>query len=179
MFGKKKEINQERYNEKKADSKLPDDNKEELIKETEYRKEKRMQEGKMTSLTSDVDIKGTIKFGGAMRIDGKFKGELMADNGELVVGRTGNVKADIKVNSAVIEGRVDGNIKAFDKVELKQNAHLVGDLQAKTLIVEKGVTFVGKCDVNPEGGKIESQSHKKGKKEENNEEIKANRLVNV
>ncbi len=125
----------------------------------------------MANLTPDAEIKGTIKFGEAMRMDGNFEGELISDNGELVVGKTGNVKANVNVKSAVIEGRVDGNIKASDKIELKQNAHLTGDLQAKTLVVEKGVVLVGQCNVNPEGTKVESQSHK--------EEKKSNRLSNV
>jgi cytoskeletal protein CcmA (bactofilin family) len=120
----------------------------------------------MTNLTSDADIKGTIKFGEAMRIDGKFEGELIADNGELTVGKTGSVKANIKVKNAVIEGRVDGNIKASDKVELKQKAQLIGDLQAKILVIEEGVVFVGKCNVNPEGVKTEGQGYKEGIKEE-------------
>ncbi len=119
----------------------------------------------MTNLTSDTNVKGTIKFGEAMKIDGKFDGELISDNGELVVGKTGNVKATIKVRGAIVEGRVHGNIKAFDKVELKQKAHLIGDLQAKTLVIEEGVVFVGQCNVNPEGTKIESQSYKEGIKE--------------
>jgi cytoskeletal protein CcmA (bactofilin family) len=124
-----------------------------------------MAEGKLTTLTSETDIKGTIKFGQSMRVDGNFDGELISDNGELVVGKTGTVKATIKVRSAVIEGRVDGNIKASDKVELKQKAHLIGDLQAKTLVIEEGVVFVGQCNVNPEGTKIERKSYKEGIKE--------------
>jgi len=142
-----------------------------------------MAEEKLTNLTSDADIKGTIKFGKAMRIDGSFEGELITDNGELVVGKTGNVKANINVKSAVIEGRVDGNIKASDRVELKQDAHLIGDLQAKTLVMEKGVVFVGECNINPEGVKTESHSYKKvikGKtKEERVEEIIFNRFIDV
>ncbi len=134
-------------------------------KVNESRKGIRMAEGKLTSLTSDADIKGTIKFGEALRIDGKFDGELITDNGELVVGKTGKVKATIKVRNAVVEGRVDGNIKASDKVELKQNAHLIGDLQAKTLVIEEGVVFVGQCNVNPEGTKIESHSYKEETKD--------------
>jgi cytoskeletal protein CcmA (bactofilin family) len=121
-----------------------------------------MAEGKLTNLTTDADIKGTIKFSEAMRIDGKFEGELIADNGELTVGKTGSVKANVKVKSVIIEGRVDGNIKASDKVELKQKAQLIGDLQAKILVIEEGVVFVGQCNVNPEGTKIESQSYKEG-----------------
>jgi cytoskeletal protein CcmA (bactofilin family) len=160
MFGKKKDT--------KQDQSIPknDDSKKGFEKEVESRKEVRMAEGKMTNLTQDVEIKGTIKFGEAMRIDGKFDGELITDNGELTVGKTGNVKANVKVRSAVIEGRLDGNIKASDKVELKQKAQLIGDLQAKILVIEEGVVFVGKCNVNPEGVKTEGQGYKEGIKEE-------------
>ncbi len=142
-----------------------------------------MAEGKLANLAPDADIKGTIKFGKAMRIDGSFEGELITDNGDLVVGKTGNVKANVNVRSAVIEGGVDGNIKASDRVELKQDAHLIGDLQTKTLVMEKGVVFVGKCNINPEGIKPENHSYKKvikGKtKEERVEEIIFNRFIDV
>ena len=172
MFGKKKDAKQEQPTipEKTEEPKLTDDSKSGFKKVNESRKESRM-----ANLTQDAEIKGTIKFGEAMKIDGNFEGELISDNGELVVGKTGNVKADINVKNAVVEGRVDGNIKASDKVELKQNAHLIGDLQAKTLVIEEGVIFVGQCNVNPEGTKVESQSHK----EESKEEAKSNRLSNV
>ncbi len=168
MFRKKKDIKQDQsIPENTGKPKLTDDNKSGFKKVNESRKE-----SKMANLTPDAEIKGTIKFGEAMKIDGNFEGELISDNGELIVGKTGNVKANVKVRSAVIEGRVDGNIKASDKVELKQNAHLTGDLQAKTLVIEEGVVFVGQCNVNPEGTKIESQkSYKKEKK--------SNRLSNV
>ncbi len=154
MFGKKKDT--------KQDQSIPknDDSKKGFKKEVESRKEVRMAEGKLTNLMQDVEIKGTIKFGEAMRIDGKFEGELIADKGELTVGKTGSVKANVKVKNAVIEGRVDGNIKASDKVELKQKAQLIGDLQAKILVIEEGVVFVGKCNVNPEGVKAEGQGYK-------------------
>ncbi len=160
MFGKKKDT--------KQDQSIPknDDSKKGFEKEVESRKEVRMAGGKLTNLTSDAEIKGTIKFGEALRIDGKFEGELITDNGELTVGKTGNVKANVKVRSAVIEGRVDGNIKASDKVELKQKAQLIGDLQAKILVIEEGVVFVGKCNVNPEGVKTEGHGYKEGIKEE-------------
>jgi cytoskeletal protein CcmA (bactofilin family) len=176
MFRKKKDAKQDQsIPEDAEESKLTNDIESGFKKENGSRKEAKMAEGKMTNLTPDAEIKGTIKFGEAMRMDGNFEGELISDNGELVVGETGNVKANINVRSAVIEGRVDGNIKASDRVELMQNAHLTGDLQAKTLIIEEGVVFVGQCNVNPEGAKIESQGYKEGNKEEK----KSKRLVNV
>jgi len=169
MFGKKKKAKQEHPTipEKMEEPKLTDDSKSGFKKVNESRKEL-----KMTNLTSDTNVKGTIKFGQTMKIDGNFEGELITDNGDLVVGKTGNVKANVKVRSAVVEGRLDGNIKASDTVELKQNAHLIGDLQAKTLVMEKGVVFIGKCTISPEGTKIESQKSYK-------EEEKINRLSNV
>ncbi len=167
MFIKKKDANQDKSIPKNAEEfKLTDDSKKGFEKEYGSGKELRMAEGKLTTLTSDADIKGTIKFGEALRIDGKFDGELITDNGELVVGKTGNVKANVKVRSAVIEGLVNGNIKASEKVEFKQKAQLIGDLQAKALVIEEGVVFVGKCNVNPEGVKGEGQGYKEGIKEE-------------
>jgi cytoskeletal protein CcmA (bactofilin family) len=117
-----------------------------------------MSENNMTNLTTDVEIKGTIKFEKIMNIDGKFEGEMIANSGELIVGKTGTVKANVKVKNATIEGRLDGNIEAAEKIELKQNAQLIGDLQAKTLVIEEGVVFVGQCNVNPDGTKTEKQN---------------------
>ncbi|ODS30511.1 MAG: Polymer-forming cytoskeletal [Candidatus Scalindua rubra] len=127
------------------DSKLADESKKGFKEENESGKE-----SKMAHLTSDAKIKGTIKFDGAMRVDGKVEGKIVTDNGELFVGETGTVEATVKTRSAVIEGRVDGNITASDKVVLKQKARLIGDLQAKKLVIEDGVVFVGQCNVNHE-----------------------------
>ncbi len=175
MFGKKKDQDPDQsIPESTEEPKLKVDNKSGFKKAKESGKE-----AKMANVTQDSEIKGTIKFGQAMRVDGSFEGELTSDNGELVVGKTGKVKATVKVKSAIVEGRVDGNIRATDKVELKQSAQIFGDVQAKTLIVEQGVIFVGNCNVNPDGAKIEGQSFKEEIKGGIKEDIKVNRLVNI
>ena len=175
MFGKKKDPDPDQsIPESTEEPKLTVDNKSGFKKAKESGKE-----AKMANVTQDSEIKGTIKFGQAMRVDGSFEGELTSDNGELVVGKTGKVKATVKVKSAIVEGRVDGNIRATDKVELKQSAQIFGDVQAKTLIVEQGVIFVGNCNVNPDGAKIEGQSFKEEIKGGIKEDIKVNRLVNI
>ncbi len=125
-----------------------------------------MSDANITNLTTDVDIKGTIKFDKVMKIEGKFEGEMVTNEGELIVGKTGEVKANVKVKNATIEGRVDGNISASEKVVLKQKAQLTGDLQARTLVIEEGVVFVGQCNVNPNGTKPEKQTFGEAKKEE-------------
>ena len=119
-----------------------------------------MAENIITNLTPDVEINGSIKFDKVMRVDGKFEGEMVTNDGELIVGKTGTVKANVKVKNASIEGRLEGNIVAAEKVELKHNAQLLGDLQARTLVIEEGVVFVGQCNVNPDRTKFEKQNMK-------------------
>ena len=112
-------------------------------------KNKLVKEANMAYQTPDCKITGTIRFNGPMRIDGKVDGEIITDNGELIVGETCTANATINTKSATIEGRVKGKITASDKVVLKKKAHLIGDLQAKTLVVEEGVVFAGRCNVKP------------------------------
>jgi cytoskeletal protein CcmA (bactofilin family) len=127
------------------------------VSKTEPRKESKMGVENVTNLTADAEFKGTIKFSNVLKIDGKFEGELVTNEGNVVVGKTGTVKANIKVKNAIIEGKVDGNVLATEKVELRQRAHLIGDLKAKILVIEEGVVFIGQCNVNPEGFKPANQ----------------------
>ena len=145
MFGKKKDKKSEPSVPKSPDVPKPlNDIQKGFKEENEFRND-----AKMAYQTPDCKIKGTIKFDGPMRIDGKVDGQIITDSGDLVIGETGTVNADINTKSAIIEGRVDGKITASNKVVLKQKAHLIGDLQAKTLVVEEGVVFVGRCNVKP------------------------------
>ena len=138
------------------------------VKENKLNKELKMNDSNVTTLTPDVEIKGTIRFNKVLEMNGKFEGELITTNGEVIVGATGEVKANFKVKNAVIEGKVNGNVTASEKIELKNNAQFIGDLTAKTLSIEEGVLFVGKCSVNPNG--IESDKS-------NNKEIKNNKKI--
>jgi cytoskeletal protein CcmA (bactofilin family) len=102
-----------------------------------------------TVLSADVEFKGSLKFKDQLRINGRFEGELNS-SGTVHVGPQGDVKAEIDVGSAVVEGTVEGNITASDRVELRSTARMMGDIKASKLIVEEGVVFVGRCDVSSE-----------------------------
>ena len=152
-------------------TKLTDSNMGGAEKRNESRKEIEMKEENITNMTADVEIKGTIKFSNILKIDGKFEGDMITNEGDVIVGKTGSIKANIKVKNAIIEGHVDGNIVASEKVELKERAQLIGDLKARTLVIEEGVVFVGKCNVNPDGFKMENPNFKEGKKEERKDQV--------
>jgi cytoskeletal protein CcmA (bactofilin family) len=100
-----------------------------------------------TFLGTDVEFKGSLKFKDQLRINGRFEGEL-SSSGTVHVGPQGDVKAEIAVGNAVVEGAVDGNITATERVELRSTARMMGDITASKLVVEEGVVFVGRCEVS-------------------------------
>jgi cytoskeletal protein CcmA (bactofilin family) len=152
MFGKKKEKNLEPSFQRNTEYSVLSEGSKRKIEKDNIPKMKTLS----ARLSSDVQIEGTIKFDGIMMIDGSVNGKISTDNGKLVVSESGIIKATITTKNAVIDGRVDGNIVASDKVVLKKKAHLIGDLQAKTLVIEDGVVFIGLCNVNPEGVKADN-----------------------
>lgn len=97
-------------------------------------------------LSSDVEIKGSIKFSNDLVVDGKIQGEINSD-GSLTVGENARIQAQIKTRSVVIYGKVYGSIEVTHNVELKANCELVGDIKAASLSIEPGAIFVGKSTV--------------------------------
>jgi cytoskeletal protein CcmA (bactofilin family) len=97
-------------------------------------------------LSSDVEIKGSVKFTNDLVVDGKIEGEITSD-GNLTVGENARIKAEVRTSTVVVYGKVHGNLTATDRVELKASAEVVGDIKAKTLSIEAGAIFVGKSTV--------------------------------
>src|SRR6202049_3064474 len=113
---------------------------------TDYKKFMAEHSGKDV-LSSDVEIKGTIKFQKELLIDGKVEGEINSD-GALTVGENADIRAEVKTKSITIYGKVQGNITVSERCELKSKCTLQGDLKAARLIIEEGATFIGKSEVS-------------------------------
>src|SRR5881396_3793513 len=99
-------------------------------------------------LNSDVEIKGNLKFSGELTFEGKLDGEIHTD-GVLNLGDSAVINGNINTQSVVVRGKINGNINAKEKIEIKAKTELFGDIRATKLVVEEGVTFVGKTEVNP------------------------------
>jgi cytoskeletal protein CcmA (bactofilin family) len=99
-------------------------------------------------LNSDVELQGTLKFAGELTFDGKLEGEIHTD-GALTLGDNAVIKGAVNVNSVVLRGKINGNVTAREKIEIKAKTELFGDIRAAKLVIEEGVTFVGKTEVNP------------------------------
>lgn len=104
--------------------------------------------GSKNFLSSDVELKGTLKFAGELTFDGKLEGDI-ASEGILNLGDNAVVKGTVDVGSVVARGKITGNLIAKDKIEIKAKTELFGDVRAAKLVIEEGVTFVGKSEVNP------------------------------
>ncbi len=99
-------------------------------------------------LGADVEIKGNIKFSGELTFEGRLDGEINTD-GTLNLGDTAMVTGNINAQTVVVRGKITGNINAKEKIEIKTKSELFGDIRSSKLVVEEGVTFVGKTEVNP------------------------------
>jgi cytoskeletal protein CcmA (bactofilin family) len=99
-------------------------------------------------LNSDVEIKGNLKFAGELTFEGKLDGEINSD-GTLNLGDSAVVNGNVNAGSVIVRGKINGNVTAKDKIEIKSKAELFGDIRSSKLAIEEGVTFVGKTEVNP------------------------------
>src|SRR5262245_55449187 len=99
-------------------------------------------------LNSDVEIKGNVKFAGELTFEGKLEGEINSE-GTLNLGDTAVLNGNVNASTVIIRGKLNGNVVAKDKIEIKTKAEVFGDIRAAKLVIEEGVTFVGKTEVNP------------------------------
>lgn len=108
-------------------------------------------------LSSDVDIKGNVKFTDDLVVDGKIEGEITS-SGNLTIGENARIKAEISTGTITVYGKIHGNLTATDRIDLKGSAEVVGDIKAATLSIEAGAIFVGKSTVgSPDQAAASSQ----------------------
>ena len=101
-------------------------------------------------LGSDALFKGTLSFEGIVRIDGKFEGRVLT-NDTLVIGETGDMKADINVGTLVCKGQLNGAVVASKKIEMHPASKITGDIHTPALSIELGAVLDGQ--LNMTGGK--------------------------
>lgn len=92
-------------------------------------------------------LTGEAAFQAMLRIDGHFSGRISSENGTLIVGSTGQVDANIIVAAAVINGTVNGDIIAAEKLELGRTARVVGNIQTPRLVIDDGAVLEGGCSM--------------------------------
>ena len=104
-----------------------------------------------TSLVSrNVIIEGQIEGPENLKIDGNVKGHIKID-GNLIVGVTGIVEADVEAENIIIEGQIKGNVLAREHLEIQATGKMLGDISAQTIDIKEGSTFEGRSHMIKSG----------------------------
>jgi len=90
-------------------------------------------------------LSGQANFKRMLRVDGHLTGRITSENGTLIVSSGGRVDADINVAAAKINGVVNGDIVARERLELGRTAQVNGDIRTPVLVIEEGAVFEGNC----------------------------------
>ncbi|QNO15016.1 polymer-forming cytoskeletal protein [Alkalicella caledoniensis] len=98
-----------------------------------------------TIIGKDTEFSGTINGKGILRVDGKVTGEIIT--GDVLVGETGVVEANIKARHVTVSGTIKGNIEASGLLELMPSARLTGDIKVSNLSIGDGAYFKGACEM--------------------------------
>lgn len=99
-------------------------------------------------LGKSVVIKGEVSGSEDLYLDGQVDGAIDLKGNRLTIGPNGRVKANINTRSAVIHGKVEGNINASDRVDLKQSAIVTGDIVTQRISIDDGAFFKGGVDIS-------------------------------
>jgi cytoskeletal protein CcmA (bactofilin family) len=94
-----------------------------------------------------VMVKGQILSREDLTIDGEVEGTVELQEHRLTVGPNGKVRASIKAREVVVLGTVHGNVETTDKIDIRKEAKLVGDIKTARIVIEDGAYFKGNIDI--------------------------------
>lgn len=100
-----------------------------------------------TIIGKNTFLKGTLQAEGTIRIEGTFEGDITTKT-DIIIATGAVVKAKIKCCNATLGGRVEGNIAAKNKLDIRSNGVLIGDIQAGILAIEEGAHLEGNCKMH-------------------------------
>lgn len=103
-------------------------------------------QNKLTSFIGpECEFKGEMKVKGILRIDGSVAGKIQADR--LILSETADVKGDVRAVSIIVGGRMEGNLRASDLVEIRAEGSVKGDVFTDKLLVTEGGEFNGRIEM--------------------------------
>ena len=98
----------------------------------------------------EVTFKGTIKYQGTVRVDGRLEGEIYTD-GNLIIGQKAVITAKIEAGTVTCQGRITGEVLAKNRVKLLSPAVFDGTINTPLLSMDEGVMFNGSCNMSQKG----------------------------
>lgn len=118
-----------------------------------------------------IRIKGEIVAADPVYIYGSVEGSIQAPAHRVTVGKEGAVKADIRAREVVIMGDVCGNLEARERVEIRADGSLMGDLSTSRIFIEEGAVLSGSIDVHKPSKKEKAEAREESTTEVDGEEL--------
>ena len=115
--------------------------------------------GTTARLGASLHIKGEISGNEDLQVDGTVEGLIQLDDRKLTVGASAKVTADLVAREVVVYGSVKGNLRARDRIEIKKDGSVIGDLTTARIMIEDGAYFKGAIEIDRKGEV--SSSHEK------------------
>lgn len=107
-----------------------------------------IKEGRLSGFVGHGTVlTGETNFQMMLRVDGHLTGTVTSDGGTLIVGTNGQVDANVSVGVATINGVVNGDVIASEKIQLGRTARVMGNIATPRLIIEEGAVFEGGCSM--------------------------------
>ena len=102
----------------------------------------------LACLGKSLEIKGTISGDEDMQIDGRVEGPVSLQGQKLTVGGSGQMNSQITAREIVVYGKVNGNLRARDRVEIKKDGSVIGDITTARISIEDGAYFKGRIEID-------------------------------
>ena len=102
----------------------------------------------LAQIGKSVVIKGELSGSEDLYLDGQVEGSIALKGNSLTVGPNGQVKASVDAKGVVVQGKLEGNIQASDRVELRKSAIVTGDITTQRILIEEGASLKGKVDTH-------------------------------
>lgn len=99
------------------------------------------------SIGKAVKINGQIFSKEDLYIDGDVEGTIELAEHKLTIGPSGRVQSSVKAREVVVLGQIQGNVEAMDRLDIRKDAKLVGDIKTARIIIEDGAYFKGSIDI--------------------------------
>ena len=103
-----------------------------------------------------VIIKGELSGSEDLYVDGQVEGNIELHGNSLTVGPHGQVRANVNAKSVIVQGKLEGSVRATDRTELRKSAVITGDIATQRISIEDGAYFKGKVDIQKEGAPTKS-----------------------
>ena len=112
----------------------------------------------IVNIGKSVVIKGELNGSEDLTIEGHVEGTIQLRDHVLTIGPNGRIKAQIFAKSVIVLGEVNGNVTASDKVDIRDNGSVEGDLIAPRIAIAEGAHFKGSIDMQRKGGAPQAQA---------------------